>query len=522
MEQGWRIDRERRAGQWGLLLLGLIVYLSAFGFDFVNLDDNSHLQNNPYLSPGSPNWLALWREPYKALYIPLTYTVWGLFSGVGFPPFLLHSINIFLHLFTGAFLVYRLINLWLKDSFAAFWGALLFTLHPLQCESVSWVSGLKDVLSGCLSVAALLFLAKSSLDRRPSSARLLFSAATFFFVLAILAKPSAVVVPVIGALAGVFILQQTRRTVITQMGLWLLIAFPILALTLQSQATQHLPFDAPGWSQRLVVAADAIGFYIAKLVWPFGLAVDYGRSPGFVPDPLTPLYLSLAGLAVLLLILAYRHPRTRIFSVALLMVGVALSPVLGFKPFIYQTTSTVADRYLYLAFVPLGLAFGWSLKHFTGSSRARMAILSGLALFWATLSFNQSQVWKNSEALFTNVLAVNPRSWLAYNNLASVYEGRGEIARALAHYHQSVALHPHVPGFSSIAFLEMQQERPQAAREALETGLAAGLDHPALYYNLSVAHSKLGNTEQAQRYALLARQRDPRIGTSPSYGENSP
>jgi tetratricopeptide (TPR) repeat protein len=109
-------------------------------------------------------------------------------------------------------------------------------------------------------------------------------------------------------------------------------------------------------------------------------------------------------------------------------------------PFGHQDISTVAERYAYLAL--LGPAY---LLARAWPQRAGVPLVAGavgIAALLAGISFVQTAHWRDTEAVFTRVLAVNRRSWIAHTNLGLVLQGRGDAAGAQREYESAIAAKP--------------------------------------------------------------------------------
>ncbi|MBN1673326.1 MAG: tetratricopeptide repeat protein [Kiritimatiellae bacterium] len=229
----------QRAGRLARLLppllvvgLCLLVFWPVLNHEFVSWDDGFHVYENPALNPVTASKARLfWDKPHD---FPLTYTLWALQARLAprvgheagrgrLQPRLFHAVNLLLHVLN-ALMVYAILRMVLASGLggrrsdraerdgpapaarqlAATVGALLFAAHPLQVEPVAWISALKDVLSGFFALlAVLLYLVGAGMGaaRHPNNGgrrpRLLGPAATIAFVLALLAKPTAVVTPFI-------------------------------------------------------------------------------------------------------------------------------------------------------------------------------------------------------------------------------------------------------------------------------------------------------------------------------------
>ena len=452
------------------LLLGLLLTLATcavFGgilsAGFVRWDDGLHVYANPNLHPVTGDSLArLWRSPYQNLYVPLSYSLYAALASVAhlphptatsdglvvdLDPRVFHAACLLLHL-ANVLLVFALLRRLLprlgqSSASVADWaagaGALLFAVHPVQVESVAWISEMRGLLAGLFSLLALLTYVRLDDDRR------WYVLATLCFGLALLSKPSAVAVPLLAVCLETFVLKRPARVWRVGLAGWGLLALLFLALT---HAAQPVTEDivTPLWT-RPFIAGDALAFYAGKLLWPARLGIDYGRSPVWlVAQP----WFLLPGLLALAAALAVWLVRRRVPALAAstgLFVA-ALLPTLGLTPFTFQVYSTVADRYVYLALLGPALGLAWGLTRLAHLPRPAFRLASrtvcacGLALL-GLCARTQTFAWHDSIALFTQALSVNPQSWGACNNLATVALDLGRPADALPLLGEAVRLRPH-------------------------------------------------------------------------------
>lgn len=530
----------------GLLVLGvtMAVFLPILGHDFVVWDDDLHVYANPRLR--TVNWdtvVSFWRTPYAQLYMPLTYTVWAagtwLSRVLSLGPDwagLLHGINLICHL-GSVWVLYQLHHMLAEGDMAgnsvrcvvaAAVGAVVFGIHPLQVEAVAWVSGLKDVLSGCfVLVAVWQYGYAAQAQTRPTWWKH-YSVATVAYTLALLAKPMAVVTPLLAGLLAVGKLRQSWRAAGWALGGWLIVA---LAWTVGTKGLQPdgLLEEVPTVAERGLVAVHAIGWYLEKLLWPLGLGPDYGQTPQVV---LAHHWSWMVGgvLGGGLLLLCWLGRRWGLGLAAGVFV-VGLAPALGFVPFAFQAYSTVADRYAYLALAGAALGVSAVLRRWGNRGVVwGLSVLVVALLAWR--SAQQVAIWRNTVTLFTHTLDINPRSSLAHNNLGLVMAQQGALDQAVQHFRTAIA---HKPRWASAHYnlgkaLTLQGDPAQAVThytvaleirphwteahnnlgialaaqgkydEAVVQYTAALLTQPDsadAYYNLGHALSRLGRTTEA-------------------------
>jgi tetratricopeptide (TPR) repeat protein len=501
-----------------LFVLVLVVFGRAATFDFTGWDDNATVQQNPLINPPTTSGLGqVWRLPQGGLYVPVTYTAWWLdakLAVVNFGPMI--TMNVVAHA-VATLLVFELL-LMLVERFsraptaAAIWaaliGSLIFALHPVQVETVAWISGGKDVLGGLFSIATIVLWLKA--ERGGANTTRFTIAAIACGILAMLAKPVAVMLaPVL--LAADLIEQRPkiyRRVAhLTPLAIAGLI---VLAITWQVQNVVAVPKVA--LTDRPMVAADTLTFYLQKIFWPTGLAADYGRSPAraIASDAVAfklALTLALTGTVILAIALASRFWRLAGLGGAWFILW--LLPVSGLLTFMFQIHSTVADHYLYLPMV--GVAAVAAAVVAMAGTGGRIVGLA-LCLVLALLSWRQLGVWHDSVSVFTRVVQVNPDSSGSQTNLGNALAASGQIDEAIDHFQVAVALNGNdASARTSLAQAMLQVGDYAGAVQQATGGLDAIDRQPAevadskqrLFVIRGEAYAGLGQMKQAR--ADLAR-----------------
>ena len=492
-----------------------LVLFPALRFPFFPFwDDDIHVHANPHIAELSWGSLgALWAGPWQQLYIPLTYSVWAGLAALsrwadGLPvasgaldAVWFHGANVVIHAFSAALaftLLRRVVGEFYPQAararvgIAAALGALFFALHPLQVEPVAWISGLRDVLGGCLGLAALVVLFGGG---QPGTAR--WVAATILLVASLAAKPAGVALPLVAGVLAVMPFRWSRRRMIWSLGPWLLIGALWVVLTSSAQWAAELAIGlVPVW-MRPLVAADALGFYLAKTLVPIGLAADYGRSPDVVLDAgwLWWMWLGPALLAGALFVVKALRP----YLVPFLVFAAALLPTLGLVPFNFQLVSTVADRYAYLALLGPALALAMIVVQAARGWVTALAAAWVAGLVWLTVQ--RLPLWSEDLKLFAATLETNPRSWKAMHNYASALDDRGRTAEGEKLMREVIARRPDsAEAFNDLAVMVWKLGR-QAEAAALTRQSVVIRATPGSARNLAVMEEQLGN--MAARDAAL-------------------
>jgi len=490
-------------------LLTLLTFARVVGHGFLVWDDRLNITENPLLVPWtSGNWLRFWQGSYARLYIPLTYSwfagmTWlSQWTNGGPDPRLFHAGNLLLHL-ANVGLVCWLLKRLSKNWLAAGAGAALFAVHPLATESVAWVTETKGLLSasfGLVSLHALVSAAQINPAKDRSPAWQWLGAGTLALVAALLAKPAAAAIPLVGLVILCGPLQVNWRRAVAMLVPWFVVVAGFAISTRQLQAEQ-LQFVPPAWWLRPWIALDAIGFYLSKLFWPVGLAADYARTPDVVRAE------GLANFWWILFIVAIGAWFARRQSAGLVGLAIfvaALAPVLGLVPFGYQHVSTVADRYAYLALLgPAYVVTDWVARGGVG----RLWICVPVAAVLAALSLRQTGLWQDDETLFRGTLAITPQSSVAHNNLAFHLLERRALDEALPLAREAVRLRP-TDEKARITLGAILLEQGAFSDSIAELSQAIELGGGTVAQgNLLLARLKLGQ-QQLQRGDVAAAERE--------------
>jgi len=375
-----------RAPRTYLLILAVsiaAVFAQVATFHFATFDDALHLYQNPHLT----NPFFFWKGPFNGYFIPITYTLWSTAARLSTSPAIFHVLNLVFH-FGSVFFVYSIFRRLGIAAAASALAAGFFALHPLQVESVAWISSFTGVLCAFFSLASV----HAYLCRRRG-------VATALYVLALLSKPGALVVPFVLLLIDYGFRRKSDLRLIL---VWVALALPTSWIVRAQQSTS-LPFATPlEW--RPFIALDAIRFYTLKLVAPFSLGPNNGRTPELVMQSVSRLWIGLFALGMAAGLWWKRKNRVAAAAVGIFIVS--LLPTSGLVPFYYQTYSTVADRYAYLALAGPAL---W-LATWLGREKWKWGVATALLVFYAGMSVYLTEFWKNDVTLLDRVVRIHPTS----------------------------------------------------------------------------------------------------------------
>ena len=426
--------------QGGLIvLLVFLAYLPALRGGFI-WDDDEYVTNNPLLT--APDGLRrIWFSmDSPSQYFPLTYTVFRIERSLwGLNPTGYHGVNILLHAIN-ALLVWLLLK---RLSVPGAWlAAALFALHPVQVESVAWITELKSVLS-LLFILLTLFCWIEFVGER--SKRFWYWLALVFYALALFSKTTACTLP--AALLLILWLKTKpidwRRLV--QVVPFLAMGFGMGLLTVWwerfHQGTQGKLFSM-GLLERILVASHALWFYAGKLFWPVNLTFSY---PRWAIEPANPSAYGwlVMGIGLCAAIYFTRRFVGRSVEVATLFYVATLSPLLGFVMLYTFHYTFVADHYQYVASIGLialaaaGITIAFKTKPFL-----KLACCGALLLTLGILTWRQAGIYRDPETLWRDTLAKNPDCWLAHNNLGAAFATKGRFDEAIENFRKAIQINP--------------------------------------------------------------------------------
>ena len=459
-----------------LVVVTLLTYQPAWNGGFI-WDDDEYVVNNELLT--APDGLRrIWFSlDSPSQYFPLVYTsfriehaLWGL-NPVGY-----HWVNLLLHI-VNALLVWRVLMA-LKVPGAWLAGAI-FALHPVQVESVAWITERKNVLMGFFFLLTLLAWI-AFVDERTKRPWRFYVLALILYVLSLSAKTTACTLP-----AALLLILWLQKKPINAERILQIAPFFLLGLGMGLVAVwweryhqgTSLALVPLGPIERILVASHAVWFYLGKLIWPSSLTFIYPRWTIVVTRPLEYAWL-LAGAGLCAVIYFGRRRLGRGVEVAAVFFVTTLSPVLGFIMLFTFCYTFVADHYQYLASIgPIALASA-GVASLAATFKGSRKLILGTALCvigaLAVLTWRQSAMYGDIETLWRTTLLRNPGCWMAYNNLGNTLMAYNNLGNTL-----------------------YEANRIPEAMDLFKQALRMNPDNDAAYYNLGNALVQRGRTLQA-------------------------
>ena len=449
-----------------LAIITFAAFYQVIGHDFINHDDDVYVYGNQHvqqgLTLGSVKWalsavyVGTW-QPVVWLSYMLDRQVFGQ-GAWGF-----HLTNLLLHI-ANVLLLFLVLQIMTGKPWRSAFVALLFAIHPLHVESVAWVAERKDVLSTLFWLLTMWAYIRYARDGGVYR----YLGVTVFFVLGLMAKPMLVVLPFVLLLMDYWPLKRAslgiRKLVLEKVPLLAVALLSgVLTVSAQNAAGALASTETFGLGVRVANALVVYVSYLAKTVWPVGLALPYPY-----PGNTLPIWQVLGSLAVLLVISALvfgkgrRHP---FLAVGWLWYLITLVPVIGLVQFGW---TAMADRFTYLPLIGLFLMVTWGVGEWAngrmgeretgrkGEPNGRIRIahspvlpLSATLVVAALIGCTHVQVgyWKNSVTLFEHTVKVTGDNPVADSCLGAAYFRMKEYDRAVVHYRKALAGEPGQAGF---------------------------------------------------------------------------
>jgi protein O-mannosyl-transferase len=515
-EQPFVPDRKHILFALFIVAITLLAYKPVWHAGFI-WDDDQHLTENPCIV-GPLGFKGIWTTS-AAIYYPLVLTsFWVQHALWGLNPAPYHVVNILMHagcavLLWRVLLALRVPGAWL--------GAALWALHPVQVESVAWISELKNTQSGVFYLMSMLFFVKWQHAAAGRSGRngWLYVLVVLCAIAAILSKTSTVMLPMVLILCGWWLEGRWRWANL----LWLAPLF--LLSSLASGWTiweEKFVSGAVGanwaisWPGRCIIAGKALWFYIGKLLWPEPLILIYPRWQ-IEPSQLLEYLPALAAAALTLALWRWRNNSwTRGLFFAWSYFVVSLFPMLGFFDVAYFRHSFVADHFQYLACMgPLALAgsgIARSLEHFGRRKTEHLASCGFMLLALAYLTWWNSRLYADTRTLYERTLARNPGSWVLRNGLGNLALEKGDVEGALMEFRRVVQTHPKdADGYFNLGLALMKKGEVDEAAEQYRKALALRPNLAIAHNNLGMALVEKGEVEEAIGHYRKALEIKPRL-----------
>ena len=509
----------------GILILAIVIYSNSIKNEYVlGWDDVEQVvENKDIRSLSWDNVQTFFSKFYVGMYQPITtlsYAIEYNFSELN--PATNHITNLLLHLIN-IVLVFLLFYYFTKRIEISLIVSLFFAVHPMNVESVSWISTRSNLLYSLFYLASLLTYLKFLQNKK--SINLIFT--FLFFILSLLSKASAITLPVILLLFDFFYHRKFNyKSLLEKVPFFILsIIFGMVAFQGRTEFG-HIGSLKESFSllDRIVFIGYSFVLYIVKLFVPLNLSAIH-----YYPVISTPnvesavgweyylaafICLVIAVYTIILFIQALiKNKYNNIIFFGIVFFVTTASVIIHIIPIGLQI---IAERYMYIPY--LGLFFIIAhyyvvvkdTKKLSKFKNYFLGIILIFAIGFCILTYQRNKVWKNNYTLLTDVINKNPRIWHGYLVRGDGFSHKGEYLRALEDYDQAIYRNRRYNrSYVNRAAAFAKVNKFQEAIFDLNKAIILNNQQPEAYYNRGLAKFNLKDYKIAILDFDTAIQQDP-------------
>lgn len=495
-----------------LFLLSILVFLNVFKNDFVGYDDQNLVLNNPAIRSLSPAGIAQMfvpkhrgnYQPIRALSYAIDYAFWGLRpSGYQLTNIILHAITVI-----G---IWRLLRRLVPET-PALVAAMIFAVHPLHVESVTWISARKDVLSLAFFLGAILLYERSEEEKSV----IFYLSSIVSGALALLSKLTAVGLPLC-----ILLLEMCRdgwpgtaewRRKLTRLLPHILLVCLVVGLNFVRSGAPSSHGDALAGLDHIdrTVTRDiwlsmplVVCRYLGLLAFPVNLSTHYDITRVSELGDVLAIFpiMFLAAIIIIGCICFVTGKRAVAFCVGWFLI--TFLPASNIVP----TAAMMTDRYMHMPSIGfaafLAIAMSYPLKRLPGEEKQlkRMLILFPIVivlLLLSVLTVRRNTDWRDTKTLFQRTLLVSPRSVDAHLAIGAMYDLEGDHESAIRMYRDGLKVVPdHYRLLYNLGVSYMKKGWLRQGTEALEKSRAANPGFAPAHFQLALCYHQQKRYEEA-------------------------
>jgi protein O-mannosyl-transferase len=516
-----------------IIIISGLIYWQTKNYGFVSFDDHIYVKDNRYVRAGltleSITWAFSFSEKESTYWHPLTWLSLMTDSYLyGLNPGMNHANNLIFHILNSILIFLTFFNI--TDEFwkSAF-IAVLFAVHPLNVESVAWITERKNVLSTFFWFLTLWLY--GYYVKYPDIYKYILL--ILIFILGLLSKPMVVTLPCVLLLLDFWPLRRNLaenfriikipgseniNTPISRLIFLILEKTPFFMLSLISICVSSLSLarydnftltTVVPISLRIANALVSYVVYITKIVLPVNLAVFY-PYPSFIPS-----WQSFgSGFLLVLLsgLLIWQYRKKPQFAVGWLWYLVTLAPVNGLLQ--AGLWPAMADRWLYIPNIGIFIIIAYGIpelfSHFF-RKKFLLGITGGLFLLTlAVLAWVQVGYWRDDVKLYQHALDATSRNSVAHNNLGLAMQTQGKHEEAIKHFTEALRIKPDDAGtYNNLGLALADQGKIEEGLKHFSTALLINPNYANAHNNIGFVLASQGKIEEAIIYFLKALGRKP-------------
>lgn len=490
-----------------ILVFTFLVYSPSLNQNFLyGWDDGEYIDHPSVQNLSSDNIGKYFSTFYLGMYQPvpvLTFAINYHFSGTSSTSY--NFFNLFLHL-VNILLVYWFVKKLCRNEYAGLLAATLLAVHPMNVESIAWLSARSTGLFTMFYLLALL----AYLRYLQQGYKFKYIGFTFlFFLLALFSKSMAATLPMVLFVVDAWHHRRFNKTAILEKVPFFALSIVFGLISIRAAASfGHIEVLEAGYTifDRLFLLSYGVAFYLVKLLFPLNLSAIYAypeKIAGWLPFE---YYLSF----VLLLIIAFGIYRLRKYRrttfLGFVFFILAISMVL---PLFWSRLFIVAERYVYLPYIGLFVVAGVWLKALLNGeikiqSKTRNWIL-GITGAWVLImgisSFVRTQVWQSTRTLMEDVIdkkrspSDQAFGWFFLGNAS---DREGNIQQAIRDYSRALDHNPkHIQALNNRGIMKGQAGDFNGGLMDFTAAIRFKPDYAEAWYNRGIVRYQTGQNEEA-------------------------
>lgn len=474
-----------------LLIITLIAFFPSLKNGFVTWDDEDYLHNNlQFIGDLSREGIARIfniNSVIMGIYHPLTILSYAIiYHYHELDPYPFHLYNVILHLLNTVLVFWFILKITNKNLTLSFATAILFGVHPLHVESVTWVSETKDVLYAFFFLLSLIAYTYYSADRKKLK---FYFLAIILFILSCLSKGMAVTLSVV--LVAIDYLLERKfvwKLLIEKIPFFIIsLIFGILAIHAQSISSAIYQVPEYSFFNQLMMPVYSFMFYIYKMIWPAGLAIIHPYPP---PDAIPAIY--YISFVVFIALVVFTMRSFKKYPEVIFGIGFYFFCILPVLQLIPIGQAVASERYFYVSSIGLlflvGVGFNSILnkKIFNiNIGKSSWALLAMVVIIMTYLTNQRTRVWENGLTLWSSQKDAYPEFHRGYYGIGLHYYNLGDYPKAISYYKQCINRNPaNVKALNNLGNSYQHQNNPDSAYYYYQRLLEVDTNYANVYVNL--------------------------------------
>ncbi len=431
----------------GLIVISFALYSHTIHYDFFIFDDYTHV-----LSLSKNLSFSEVLEMWKSSNTPLILNFWQLETalfGIDLPePY--RIVSIFIH-GVNSFLVFYLVKLFLtfysKEKFIeniSLFGAIVFLIHPINIESVVWISSQKDLIA--MTFGSLSFIQYLKFHKNQKNISMILT--IVFLVLSVLFKPSTAGLPIVYLSLEILFFKKSIKQAVSRYGFLSLI---VLGVIIVHKTINKLPslYEDISIASKALIVISSFQHYFFNLIISFTQSFDYQLNPlelvKNIKETISTKFLIFSSLGVIWFCLKnILNQKKEYITIPIVVFTGIVSVNLGLITYIFQNISTVADRYMYFPSIAISflIAMTYCKYHKKLKKEQWSVVFIFIILAYGSLNIVRAQNWKSSETILKAGIDNGYKSYILYVALAEDLIKQRKFEESLFYAEKAIEIGP--------------------------------------------------------------------------------